>query len=368
MKRLKPDAWLLGEIAGTGFFSEVYYADDDFGNRVVGGIDAGYDWGFYFNGIRGSYGNVSNYDAKAHNADFWPGPNARYFRFLENHDEIRIAKLFASAPQRILPLTGFLLTTTGVLMVYQGQEVNFGNVSGDDRRVSVSWNTERDGEFARHYQRLAHARAQFPAFGTQDLATIRTTNSVYGYVRPMLDENAVVLINFSAEARTVTVDPSPHVEMTTDGPVPYYDLFADTSGAYLGGFTVTVPAYATVVYLTAADPGFDLPGLPALPFDAVFTGVEEDAEDVPEAFRLDQNYPNPFNPATTIRYAVPAPGPVRLDVLDVLGRRVAVLVDGVVPAGTHTVSFEAGRLPSGFYLYRLQAGGRVQTRSMVLVR
>ena len=44
-------------------------------------------------------------------------------------------------------------------MIYQGQEVNFGNVSGDERRVSVDWNTERNGEFARYHQQLAHARS-----------------------------------------------------------------------------------------------------------------------------------------------------------------------------------------------------------------
>ena len=136
-------------------------------------------------------------------------------------------------------------------MVYQGQEVNFGDVPGDERRVSVSWNTERNGQFARYYQRLAHARAHFPAFGSQDLATIHTTNDVYGFVRPLFDENAVVLINFSDAARTVTIDPSPHAEVSIDGPIPYYDLFADTLGAYLGAFTVTVPSYETVVYITA---------------------------------------------------------------------------------------------------------------------
>lgn len=368
MKRLKPDAWLLGEISGTGVNTEVYYADDDVGNRVVGGIDAGYDWVFYHDAIRGSYGNLTNYDAKARNGDFWPGPNARYFRFLENHDETRIADLHRGIPDRILPLTGFLLTTTGIPMVYHGQEVNFGAGLSFGQRAPVTWQTERNAEFARYYQRLIHARRRFRAFGTQDLATINTANSVYGYVRPLLDENAVVLVNFSGTARTLTIDPSPYVEMTTDGPVPYYDLFADTSGAYLGGFTVTVPPFETVVYITADDPGFDLPDLPVLPYGAVFTGVEGEAGETPETVRLDSNYPNPFNPTTTIRYALAEAGPVRLDVFDVLGRRVAVLVDGVVPVGTHEVVFDARRLPSGLYLYRLQAGERIETRRMLLIK
>jgi len=368
MKRLKPDAWILGEIVGTGANTEVYYADDDFGNRVVGGIDAGYDWPFYFDAVRGTYGNLANYDAKAHNGDFWPGPHARYFRFLENHDEPRIAKLQAADPDRILPLTGFLLTTTGIPMIYHGQEVGFGNIPGDERRLPVTWNTERNGDFARYYQRLIHARRQFAAFGTQRLRTIHTTNSVYAYVRPRLDENAVVLVNFSNAARTVTIDPSPHVAMTTDGPVPYYDLFADTSGAYLDAFTVTVPPYETVVYVTEEAPGFVLPALPALPYGAVYTEVEDETAPGPEAFRLDQNYPNPFKPETTIRYAVAQPGPVRLEVFDVLGRRVVVLVDGLQPAGLHTVVFDAGTLPSGLYLYRLHAAGRTASRTMLLVK
>ena len=368
MKRLKPDAWLLGEIAGTGAGTEVYYADDDNGSPVVGGLDAAYDWNFYFGGIRGAYGSISNYDAQAHNGDFWPGPNARYFRFLENHDETRIAKVQAAIPDRILPLTGFLLTTTGVPMVYHGQEVGFGDVPGDERRVPVQWETPENGRFARAYQRLVHARRQFEAFGTQELITIHTIKSVYGYVRPLEDANAVVAINFSSAPQTVTLNPSAAVRMSTDGPVPYYDIFADTMATTTGTFTTTIPPYETVVYITSEDPGFTVPDLPALPFGAVYVGVESEAAETPFAFRLEPNYPNPFNPVTTIRYAVPEAGPVRLDVFDLLGRRVAVLVDGFRAAGSHTAVFDAARLPSGTYLYRLRAAGRVETRTMVLVK
>ncbi len=89
---------------------------------------------------------------------------------------------------------------------------------------------------------------------------------------------------------------------------------------------------------------------------------------VPEDFRLAQNYPNPFNPVTTIRYALADAGPVRLDVFDVLGRRVATLAEGFQTPGTYEVVFEAGDLPSGPYLYRLQAGNRIEMRRMVLVK
>ena len=92
------------------------------------------------------------------------------------------------------------------------------------------------------------------------------------------------------------------------------------------------------------------------------------AASLPRAFALAQNYPNPFNPATTIRYALPARGNVRLDVYTLLGQHVAALAEGVQDAGEHEVRFDAGLLASGAYLYRLRSGSSVLTRSMLLVR
>ena len=85
-----------------------------------------------------------------------------------------------------------------------------------------------------------------------------------------------------------------------------------------------------------------------------------------------QNYPNPFNPSTIIPYQLPAPARVRLEVFNILGQRVATLVDGERPAGFHTAIWDAtdasGRgVGSGVYLYRLLGGGERLTRSMVLL-
>ena len=92
------------------------------------------------------------------------------------------------------------------------------------------------------------------------------------------------------------------------------------------------------------------------------------AEELPGAVALEQNYPNPFNPSTAIEYALPEAAHVRLDVFDVSGRNVIVLVDGTRPAGTHTARFDAGGLPSGLYVYRLQAGGNTIVKTMHLIR
>jgi len=97
-----------------------------------------------------------------------------------NHDEERIAKVFRQNIRRVLPLTGFLLTTTGLPMVYQGQEVGFGaTIEGDARREPVTWQTPVNWEFAQYYQQVAQARIQFPAFWTQELRTLNTQGSVY---------------------------------------------------------------------------------------------------------------------------------------------------------------------------------------------
>ena len=83
---------------------------------------------------------------------------------------------------------------------------------------------------------------------------------------------------------------------------------------------------------------------------------------------LYQNYPNPFNPQTTIRFELDSPGNVKLTVHDVTGRWVATLVDGHRDAGKHEVRFDASRLSSGAYLYRLESGARTINRVMMLTR
>lgn len=83
---------------------------------------------------------------------------------------------------------------------------------------------------------------------------------------------------------------------------------------------------------------------------------------------LSQNYPNPFNPVTVIRYRLPEDLEVTLQVFDMLGRRVATLVNEKIPAGSHKASFDAGKLASGIYIYRLEAGEQTLIRRMTLVR
>ena len=88
----------------------------------------------------------------------------------------------------------------------------------------------------------------------------------------------------------------------------------------------------------------------------------------PQTYELSQNYPNPFNPATKIDFTIPAASQVQLRVYNMLGQEVATLVNGALTAGSHTATFDASRLASGVYLYRLTAGSFVSTRKMVLLK
>lgn len=99
----------------------------------------------------------------------------------------------------------------------------------------------------------------------------------------------------------------------------------------------------------------------------VIVDVEDD-DALPQAITLEQNYPNPFNPTTRIRFSLPDSRQVHLRVFDMLGRQIATLADGTLPAGQHEVDFDAGNLSSGLYLYRLDAGATSHTRTMMLVK
>ncbi len=102
--------------------------------------------------------------------------------------------------------------------------------------------------------------------------------------------------------------------------------------------------------------------------ESLIDPLSSSVTELPTETALMGNYPNPFNPETTIRYALPQAGKVHLAVYNLLGHQVAVLVDESKPAGNYTTRFDAGDLPSGAYLYRLQAQDKIMTQTMILVK
>jgi len=89
---------------------------------------------------------------------------------------------------------------------------------------------------------------------------------------------------------------------------------------------------------------------------------------IPTKFELAQNYPNPFNPSTTISYQLPSNSFTTLKVYDMLGKEVALLVNEEQKTGSYSVQFNAIKLSSGIYFYRLQAGNNFETKRMILLK
>lgn len=97
-------------------------------------------------------------------------------------------------------------------------------------------------------------------------------------------------------------------------------------------------------------------------------GVDAKISRIPDSHSLLQNYPNPFNPSTSISFDLPAQSEVRIAVYDVLGKELTKLVDGVMPAGRHTVQFDGKDLSSGLYLCRMDTKDQSYITRMMLLK
>ncbi|HCY76632.1 MAG TPA: hypothetical protein DHV28_12000 [Ignavibacteriales bacterium] len=87
---------------------------------------------------------------------------------------------------------------------------------------------------------------------------------------------------------------------------------------------------------------------------------------VVDNYYLQQNYPNPFNPSTKINYGLRKSGNVEITVYNVLGNKVATLVNGYKSAGKHSVDFNASNIASGIYFYKISTPDFIQTKKMIL--
>jgi photosystem II stability/assembly factor-like uncharacterized protein len=154
--------------------------------------------------------------------------------------------------------------------------------------------------------------------------------------------------------------------MSPNGGYDYYS-FVDSIGFGVIGATLYHDYFHTQIVGCVVD---------GKSYGSVLGAEENDSEGIPGTLSLYQNYPNPFNPLTTIRYGLPRKELISLAVYNILGQQVALLVHGEEEAGYHEVRFDANRLASGVYLYRLkarptdggQAGWYVETKKLLIVR
>jgi immune inhibitor A len=143
-----------------------------------------------------------------------------------------------------------------------------------------------------------------------------------------------------------------------------YDRWGVASGrSYASGDGVT---YSNSI--STSPGGGDLNIRARVKMQQIGTAVSDNEAIIPNTFALHQNYPNPFNPATTITFQLPVTTRALLKIFDMSGKEVEVLFDRKLLAGYHKVEWTPNDLPSGVYLYKLQAGELTQTRKLILVK
>jgi len=174
------------------------------------------------------------------------------------------------------------------------------------------------------------------------------------------------------------------VQLTNIGPNAIHFTFTSTNAVFSVAGSVTLnggESKYVIITFTPADTN-NQSGYVKFTYDALgspdsiavsgigkkVTGVEENQSLLPRAFSLSQNYPNPFNPSTQISYAVPKVTKVTLEVFDVLGRKVATLVNGVMQPGYYTAEFNASNMSSGIYFYRFSSPVVTFTKKMMLLK
>jgi uncharacterized protein (DUF362 family) len=148
--------------------------------------------------------------------------------------------------------------------------------------------------------------------------------------------------------------------------VPLYEWKLDGSATPTGLDRFTRTSIRTLYLQKAGEAQYHMVNEPYSYSGA--TAVDTTKYNKPDAFALTQNFPNPFNPSTSIQYYIPRSGDVRLEIFDIRGTLVDVLVDSHLAAGDHVTVWRSDRRPSGTYFYRLLYGGTSLTKSMVLLK
>jgi len=124
--------------------------------------------------------------------------------------------------------------------------------------------------------------------------------------------------------------------------------------------------------LVAFGGGDDLLSIDNVKIDAMTTGYKEEQDVLPSKYLLAQNYPNPFNPSTIIKFGITELSNVKLTLYNLLGQKITELVNGEKSPGYYEVQFDASKLSSGIYIYRLEASSKeksfVQVKKMILMK
>lgn len=383
LKRIKPEILMLAEAKAPR--SDAFPAGFP---DIFESFDVAYDWqalawcisywawaeeclySAYESGTMNSLFNTGNPSRRAenlrnaltNNGEGFP-PGAKILRFLENND---VPRFLEHHPLDITRMAAALLfSLDGIPMLYYGQEsgITFQWPVIHPSRTIRSYDEE--GLWL-YYQYLIQLRATYPSLYSDNVEEVvvseERAGQIFAYHRWTDDEHLIGVVNLGPQdVRPVLTLPVDALDVEATATYYLTDLltgdYVEITGEGLGSVRVEMPGYAAALYVVADS-------IVQVNVPTAVTRTDE----VPEQVVLEQNYPNPFNPVTTIVFDLTEAAPVRLQVFDILGREVATLVDGRRLPGRHEVVFDGSMLPSGVYIYRLEAGEQLILRRMLLVK
>lgn len=315
--------------------------------------------------------NKSNFSGASYKNRNWTKPHL--IAYAESHDEERIMYRNiqygnSNAAYNIKnPLIGydrmklvgaFLFTIPGPKMLWQFQEVGYDytiEFNGRTGNKPVRWDYARDPKrknIHKVYKYLIGLKRDYPAFSSSDFS-IDAGSSMKRISINHATMNVNVLGNFDVLQKPITP------QFSTTG--WWYDYFlGDSINVTNVNDQITLQPGEFRIYTTKRLP---------VPEQGILSGLErEGSDDMVTEYHLGQNFPNPFNPVTSIRFALPNSGNVRLTVYNLLGQEVRTLVNDYLTSGTYSFDFSADGLASGIYFYRLQAGNTVLTKKMTVLK
>lgn len=220
----------------------------------------------------------------------------------------------------------------------------------DPKPIRWDYNEDQDRiDLYNTWAAIISLRNRSEAFTDPETTFYSLANSVKRIRFTHSDTDVVIAGNFGVTGTTIDLD------FTKDG--IWYDYFGSSQVDISGGSTsIELGAGEFKIFTTKQ-------------FSIVTSSEEDFAENgLPTNFKLHQNFPNPFNPSTKLTFEVAKTGKVQLEVFNLLGQRVAELVNDQRAAGIYTVNFDASNFSSGIYIARFVSGGIVQTQKMTLLK
>lgn len=260
--------------------------------------------------------------------------------------------------------------------VYRGQNVPelFGKYICGDYVTARVWAIDYDGINPTTSTQITTAPSTITSFGedeNKELYLVSFNGKIYRFIPTIVP---VELLSFNATVHdgkvllqwytsTETNNAGFKIERSRNG-ADYKEIF------FVGGNGTTTNRNVYSYLDESVHSGVYYYRLKQIDYDGTFENLNVVAVDLgmPGGFLLEQNYPNPFNPKTVISFQIPKEGLVILKVYDLLGNEISTLVNEQKAAGSYSVDFDASKLTSGMYLYKLISGSFSSTKKMILLR